>query len=196
MRRTLVRPEPLVKKAFLNNEENVGIAAVVLDVSDFSFGLQISDCNRNINLHNDVGNAENRANALYKLRTLRDVCQAGIDYIEKLPAPTAGMRRHRKGGRRRVNVPSFFTPYGMEGVSMANQARAVRMIADMIEGKFEEARAVLVAVRQEAGLSENLEAVEFLDSFDRELTRREKQAKKQAQKAAKKLEAAQAVKAA
>jgi hypothetical protein len=50
-------------------------------VSDFSFGLQISDCNRAINLHNDVGDAENRANALYKLRTLRDVCQAGIDYI-------------------------------------------------------------------------------------------------------------------
>lgn len=89
-----VPEQRICQRAFLNNEEDGGVAVAVLEVTDVWCSLQISDCTRIIHLHNDLDTPAQRENALHKLRTLSNIAQAGITYIEALPVP---VKRTNKG---------------------------------------------------------------------------------------------------
>lgn len=70
------------KRVFLNKTD--GMASAGMFVTKYSMSLAISDCNRIVNLHESFDTREQRENALFKLRELSQLCQKGIEAIEKM----------------------------------------------------------------------------------------------------------------
>lgn len=93
------RKKKLVLREWLNLPGHHRNAYVVLDIENPALGycLTVTDCERKIELYNNFGTEDDRANALHKLRTLRDICDAGIRHIEASPlTPVRPSRKKKK----------------------------------------------------------------------------------------------------
>lgn len=74
---------PFIRRAFLNLEGHHTPAVVVVKVKQSgAMGIQISDCNGRIYLHEYLGNMTERTNAFYKVKALKKALEALESHLE------------------------------------------------------------------------------------------------------------------
>ena len=75
-----------LRREFLNSKEQAGIAAIFIEVHKtngiFFNSLDISDCNRTISLDIDLGVVKSYNNTMYKLKTMIEVLEEAMTFIE------------------------------------------------------------------------------------------------------------------
>ncbi len=70
------------KRIFLNKEGFGTHAHAIARLTLSNISLRISDCNSTIELHNRIVTNNEKANAIYKISTLRDVCNELLNAMQ------------------------------------------------------------------------------------------------------------------
>jgi len=78
----MAKDKEFFKRDFLNKDFHGSHAHVIGEADRNSLRLHISDCNNTVIIHNRLSTGRDKDNAIFKLTTLRDVCNQMLDFVE------------------------------------------------------------------------------------------------------------------